>query len=115
MKSIRETVAVIMVLVGMAIAVDKLCDCVTPQQSAAAAKTACTLVEAYRDTPQVESICATAPEIAELATAAVEAMQAERADGGRKAVECKRIPDTGTCATDAELAAAIRSVKAGRK
>jgi hypothetical protein len=118
MKSIKETVVAALLLVVIYAIVNYVMGCLPPKLAGDVAKEACIIVEAYAGTPDVESICATAPEIAELATYAIESMMVARRLGGRgDAGEyvCKRIPDTGTCATDEELVVAIRRVKAGRK
>lgn len=87
---------------------------VTPKQASDGAQAACTLVEAYADSAAVDSICATAPELAAIAAAAAEARAAARDAGARSAAPCRRIPGTETCATEAEIAAGIRAVKAKR-
>ncbi len=89
------------------------CGAVTPAQVGADTKGACTIVEAFENSAVVDSVCAFAPE---LATIAAEAMSA-RADAGaaRYATRCRIIPQTTTCATDAEILAGIRAVKAARR
>lgn len=88
---------------------------ITPKQAGEGTSEACKVVEAYADSAAVESICATAPELVALATAAAEA-RAARDAGVRAALPpCRRIPDTETCATEAEIAVGIRAVKARRK
>ncbi len=82
----------------------------TPKQAGDATNAACTLVEAFTADTTVESVCASAPVLAELVTAAI----AARADAGaaRHAEHCKIIPTTTVCATNAETLAGIRAVKA---
>lgn len=85
----------------------------TPKQVSDGTDAACKLVEAFSGTPAVESICATAPELAALAAAALDA-RAAAAARDRKADQCKPVPTTTVCVTETELAAGIRSVKAKR-
>lgn len=91
---------------------------ITPKQAGDDAQLACTLVEAFTDSPTVDSVCATAPELVTLTTAAVEAraaaQEARAVAGSRYAAPCRRIPGTETCATEAEIATGIRAVKAKR-
>lgn len=88
---------------------------VTPKQAGDGTKAACTIVEAVTDSALVDSICATAPELASLA-AFVASVRADAGSdaGARMAAPCKVIPQTTTCATNAETAAAIRALKAKR-
>lgn len=84
---------------------------ITPKQAGGATDAGCKVVEAFADSAAVESVCATAPELVELAAVAM----AARADSGaRSARTCKIIPDTTTCATNAETLAGIRAVRARR-
>lgn len=84
---------------------------ITPKQAGGGTDAACKVVEAFSDSAAVESVCATAPELVELAAAAM----AARADSGARSVRtCKIIPDTTTCATNAEMLAGIRAVRARR-
>ncbi len=118
MKSLKETLAISITMIGMAFVADSwLYGCLTPGQIGADVHAACTLVGVVDPDAGInESICATADELSALAAAAVEAATMARSDGGaRKAGQCNRIPNTGTCATETELAYAIAKVKAARK
>ena len=87
------------------------CSCVTPKQAGDATEAGCALVQAFTADHVVDSICATAPELAQLAAA----VMAARADSGaRTVVACKIIPTTTTCASNAETLAGIRAVRAAR-
>jgi hypothetical protein len=78
----------------------------TPKQESAIVDGACTIVEAYSDSPAAEAICATAEELTVIANAA----RSARVDAGPgvRLAPCKIIPTTTTCATDKELLPAIR-------
>ncbi len=86
--------------------------CLTPAEAKTDTQGACTIVEAFVDNAVVDSVCAFAPE---LATLAAEAMAMRADSGARYATRCRIIPQTTTCATDAELLAGIRMVKAARR
>lgn len=86
----------------------------TPKQAGEGAQATCTLVEAFADSATVDSVCATAPELAALTAAALDARATARDAGSRYAAPCRRIPGTETCATEAEIAAGIRAVRAKR-
>ncbi len=80
----------------------------TPKQAGEATRAACTLIEAVAEDTTVESVCATAPEVAEIidwiATSAPDAR-------AKRVAMCARIPTTSVCATNAETLRAIRKVK----
>lgn len=89
---------------------------ITPKQAGDGAQAECKIVEAIADSTVVDSVCATAPELVALATAAAEARAAAQDGGARKAMaRCRMIPGTETCASEAEIAVGIRAVKASRK
>jgi hypothetical protein len=84
---------------------------VTPKQAGAGTQAACTLVQAFSDSVVVDSICASAPELAELAAA----VMASREDASaRKAGPCRPLPESDVCATESETLRAIRAVRAMR-
>lgn len=80
----------------------------------------CNVIEAFTDDKIVESICATAPELASLAAEIIASRMATRADSGtdggspRGTTACKVIPGAAICATNEETLVAIRSLKAAR-
>jgi hypothetical protein len=79
----------------------------TTQQVGAVTDASCTLLRAFADSPEEEAICATIEDANRLA----EEIRKERADAGstatKKADKCQIV---GTiCATDAELARAIKA------
>lgn len=87
----------------------------TAQQAGAVADAACSLLDVFGGTPEEQAICATAADFIELEAT----VRASRADAGpeqkiqtaltRMAVHCRIV---GTvCATDDEIAAAIKARK----
>ncbi len=101
----RRTIMAMMVLIAA-------CG-ITPKQASDATTGACKIVDAFAGDAIVDSICATAPELAALATIVAESRKADPASA-HKVSACRPIPDTATCATDAELRMAIQKVKASR-
>ena len=110
--ALRQFVATGFALLALLFIVGKCTGCnVTPKQAGDATEAGCALVQAFTADHVVDSICATAPELAQLAAAAM----ASRADSGaRTVVACKIIPTTTTCASNAETLAGIRAVRAAR-
>jgi hypothetical protein len=91
----------------------------TPAQVTAGVDTACAMLRAFDNTPEVTAICATADELAPIAAAAAAAMvltarAADAGAGARMAGRCTVIPTTTVCATDAALATGIRAALARR-
>lgn len=91
---------------------DPGCRAPTPEEARAGTKAACALVTAYADTPEADTICATAPELAEL----IMRVAADRVDAGpaRKLGACRPVADSGFCATDREISAGIAAIRAAR-
>jgi hypothetical protein len=86
----------------------------TSKQVGAVAEASCTLLQAFAESPEEEAICATADDLIDLAMT----VRAERSDAGpgklgRKSGQCKIVGDV--CATDVELAIAIKAHKAAVK
>ncbi len=94
-----------------------LASCLTPKEIAVVGKESCTLVGLLDAGPTVESMCATAAELAAIAAAVLAQRNAE-ADSGvtlaRRLESCSLVPASQVCATSSELTTAIRSVKAVR-
>lgn len=88
---------------------------VSASQVESGAKLACTLVEAFQEGKVIDSICATAPELAGLAANVLAQREVTR-DAGipRGAISCRTIPTTEVCAVGYELAIAISHVKGRR-
>ena len=84
-----------------------------PQQVHDGVQTACTLLSAYHPSGIQETICASAPELAEIAT---HILESRNVDSGVRRVEltCLEIPNTPVCATNSERLAAIIALRAGR-
>ncbi len=84
----------------------------TTQQIGAATDAACTLLDAFASSPEEEALCATADDLAAIANS----IRLARADAGpgRKSGICRIVPTQTVCATDGELAAAIKARKASR-
>lgn len=113
--AIRQFVAIGLALLAALFVIGHCTGCLTPKQAGDVTQAGCQIVEAFEGGQVVDSICASAPELAQIATAALDARSAERADAGaRMTLRCRQIPTTGTCATDAELRVAIAKVKASR-
>ncbi len=87
---------------------------VTPKQAGDAATDACTIVKALDPSAVVDSICATAPELAALGAFVAGTRADAGGAGAKRADPCEVIPKTTVCATNAETLAAIRAVKAKR-
>ncbi len=93
----------------------------TPGQVGAVADATCTLLAAFAGGPEEQAICATADDLIALETdirgtravALVDAGSTGHAMG-RKLEPCSIVPGTTLCATQTELAAAIKSRKAKR-
>lgn len=84
----------------------------TSDQVNAGVKGVCTLLDAFAGSPKEEALCATAEQLAEISGLIRQSREAP-ADAGepaRKGLQCKIVPQTTVCATDEELAAAIRKV-----
>jgi hypothetical protein len=94
-----------------------LASCLNPREIAVVGKESCTLVGLLDAGPTIESMCATAAELAAIA-ASVLAQRSAEADSGaslaRKLEGCSLVPASQVCATPSELTTAIRSVKAVR-
>lgn len=77
---------------------------------------ACTLLQAFdpADASVIESICATAEQIADVVSE-VDLERQRTGDASRKVARCDVLPTPHTCATNAETFRAIRSVKAKAK
>ncbi len=84
----------------------------TPKQASDDTKVACTVLEAFEGGAVVDSICATAPELASIADTIATSKAPD--SGARMATRCRMIPTTTVCASDSELRAAIQKVKASR-
>lgn len=84
----------------------------TTKDQKAAVDTTCMLVDAFASTPEEQAICATADDLLALEGL----VRAARADAGptvaRKSNPCKIIGSL--CASESELAAAIKSRKASK-
>lgn len=92
-----------------------LASCLTPKEIAVVGKESCTLVGLLDAGPAVESMCATAAELAAIAAAVLAQRSAETDSGvtlARRLEGCSLVPSSQVCATSSELTTAIRSVKA---
>ena len=93
---------------------------VTSNQASEGAKASCSLLEAFADNNVIDSICATAPELAAIA-ADIIAKRTANADGGidggigKKLDKCRALSTTQVCATESEILAGIKVTKAARK
>jgi hypothetical protein len=85
----------------------------SPHQVKDGVQTACTLLSALHPDATQEAICATVPELAEIAT---NVLESRNVDSGVRRLEytCQEIPNTRVCATNSERLAAILAVRAGR-
>lgn len=87
----------------------------TTQQVGAVTDAACTILDAYAASPEEEALCATADDIAAIVTH----IRAGRADAGppvglvRRGEKCQIVGDV--CATEAELATAIKARKVAKR
>jgi hypothetical protein len=87
----------------------------TPDQAAAVAEGLCVVMRAFADSDLEEAICASADVLLEIAAN----IRTQRADAGpaksmkaSKSGQCQMIPQQSLCASDEELASAIRYVRA---
>lgn len=91
----------------------------TVEAGVAVAPGVCTLIENITGTqanPIVESLCASAGEIATLVATVIPLIAlAEKSDAGKAREACKVIPTTTVCATPDQLHAGIQAVVAQRR
>ena len=91
----------------------------TANQASSSTEAGCKLIEAFADNNVINSICATAPEIATIAADIINrrALDADSgADAGaRKLEKCRNLPTTPICATETEFLAGIKAAQAARK
>ncbi len=113
----RETLAAIIVLAGLIVATGKLgtgCKGVSAPTSdgveagATAATGVCSLIEGIDDSQVVRTICATAVEVAQIASFIL-TLRSTDSDAGRAAdtAPCKPLPGASLCATSLERAEGI--------
>lgn len=86
------------------------CGTQTPKVVKTETQAACTVIEALAGDATVDSICASAPELAEIVASII----GSRGGAARKVGPCKSIAGSSVCATKEELATAFALVRAKR-